>query len=185
MSVLVQSWSQWPHSAHSSRSTQVLLSAGAKVRPGGQKQTPPVRDGPHLYSQPMAGQERVAGEGGENILSVVVEREVQAESEEYLQHAVSSSAPSSQSRLPSHSFVSAMHLGFPPAPPLGQRNWLSRQAIVVQLVSSLSSAQSRKPSQWNLLGMHTSFVHRYWPVWHGGKSEEGERGKCFGNLRTG
>lgn len=60
----------------------------------------------------------------------------------HLQHAVSSSLSSSQSRLPSQSCVFKMHFGVPSTPPRGHRNLLSGHAIAVQLASSLSSAQS-------------------------------------------
>lgn len=81
----------------------------------------------------------------------------------YLQQAVSSSVPSSQSRFPSHSCVFAMHFGVPFGPPRGHKNLLSGQAIAVQFASSLSSEQSWKPSQWNVAGMQSAFWHRNWP----------------------
>lgn len=59
-----------------------------------------------------------------------------------LQQAVSSSVPSSQSRLPSHNCVFAMHFGVPFWPPFGHKNLLSGHAIAVQFASSLSSEQS-------------------------------------------
>lgn len=60
----------------------------------------------------------------------------------HLQHAVSSSLPSIQSRFPSHNCVFAMHFGAPIDPSRGQRNLLSGQAIAVQFASSDMSEQS-------------------------------------------
>lgn len=102
---------------------------------------PPVRDGPHLYSQFNAGHEAVAVgkkktiEFNQTINFVTV-------GNNDLQHAVSSSVPSSQSRFPSHNCVFAIHFGVPFAPPRGHKNLLSGHAIAVQLASSLSSEQS-------------------------------------------
>ena len=94
----------------------VLLSWD-KARPGWQKQTPPVSDGPHLCSQFNDGQD------------------------DWLQ-AISSSALSSQSFLKLQSWDLSMHFGVPFGPPLGHKNLLSGHAIAVQFASSLSSAQS-------------------------------------------
>lgn len=88
----------------------------------------------------------------------------------YLQQAVSSSAPSSQSRLPSQSWLFRMHLGVPPAPPLGHRNLLSGQAMAVQFTSSDPSEQSLYPSQWKAPGMQRAFAHRNCTPWQSGKS---------------
>lgn len=60
----------------------------------------------------------------------------------HLQQAVSSSELSSQSRLPSHNCVLAIHFGVPLGPPRGHKNLLSGHAIAVQFASSLSSEQS-------------------------------------------
>ena len=61
---------------------------------------------------------------------------------DYSQHASRSSAPSSQSLVPSHNFDFSMHLGVASGPPLGQTNLFSGQVMAVQLFSSVPSVQS-------------------------------------------
>jgi hypothetical protein len=64
------------------------------------------------------------------------------EAQRDVEQAVSSSAPSSQSEIPSQSLLLSMHFGVPLGPPLGQLNLLSGQVMAVQLFSSVPSVQS-------------------------------------------
>ena len=88
----------------------------------------------------------------------------------FLQQASFSSAPSSQSCVPSHNLALSIHLGVALDPPFGQTNLFSGQVMAVQLLSSVPSVQSLQPSQCQRTGIHRWFSQRNWPLWHGGKS---------------
>ena len=123
-----------------------VLESLATFFPVGHTQTPPSSDGLQSCSHPRVEQREVAARNNKEIISLTSEEimcQVQARKcKYYLQQASFSSAPSSQSLVPSHSLALSMHLGVALGPPLGQTNLFSGQVMAVQLLSSVPSVQS-------------------------------------------